>query len=183
MMGPSEAQGNCSGILIQSAVVQLHRVVVQVDGVHELRVDITDHSLLQKHGQVRQDGILDGGNILCMHPIFASTSDEVLQKFRYKCYIKMYLQNDCMHIFYQYLSASFFFCYDFVASQGAIHSTHDDHDVRVVSSNPGLVMQSADVEVFARIRQASIMFLKNLVKAGEIQVDILFYSIVIIAYL
>ena len=95
----------------------------------------------------------------------------------------MYLQNDCMHIFYQYLSASFFFCYDFVASQGAIHSTHDDHDVRVVSSNPGLVMQSADVEVFARIRQASIMFLKNLVKAGEIQVDILFYSIVIIAYL
>ena len=83
MMRPSEAQGDGSGILVQSAVVQLHRVIVQVDGVHELRVDIADHSLLEKHGQVRQDGILDGGDILCMHPIFASTSDEVLQNFRY----------------------------------------------------------------------------------------------------
>jgi hypothetical protein len=61
----------------------------------------------------------------------------------------------------------------FVAANQTIHSTHRHHNIGIVAAHPRLVMQTGRVEGFARVWKMAVVLLQNLVKSGEVKVDIL----------
>lgn len=60
-----------------------------------------------------------------------------------------------------------------ISSDSAIHAAQRHQDIRVVPTNPGLVVKTSKVEGLARVRQMTVVFLQDLVESGEIEINVL----------
>lgn len=146
---PPQPEGNGPGRLVESSVVQLELVVVQIYRVGKLRVGLARRRLLQKDGQMPQNVVLDPGDVLRLDPVFCGLPQKGLLVL--------------------------VFVGDVIVSQAGVNVGEPDHQIGIVPSDPGLGVHPRDVKCLAgHIGKILVVLFEDLVKSHEINVDVFF---------